>query len=498
MDKQARPLQDYFAAARGEPGISEHEVREIVLRSRPTRTAPLLRWIGATIGLVGAVAIGYVALAPGAADHDLGTARVSASAEATGVPATDAPSTPSDRQSTADSEDATASTSNTSTTSPTRDTRGETMNGRNIVRGIATAAAVMGMGTAATAQDSEAPKEVRKEVRVRVEHTVSPAMSQMATELGRSAADFWTTRLNGYKARIDRIVSPTDLDALNRLRVRFGVMLAEHSDIVGDEHGGLEVDEHENVIIERQEKLDGESSDANHEMKREIRIQVAGDGAGAMEFLEMHQSARGIASKYREDFDALGRDVLSDFVTFLRQMSDAGAAFMASHKVEVEKTEDGKDVSLALKEAQDVIASLDSEDKKAMMQMVYGFAAEPLIMLYDGADLRDFFGQGPLSSAVTGLNLPATNVLKQNAPNPAGTRTTIGYELQEPSSATTLRLYDATGALVGTYDQGAREAGEHAETIDLSALPGGVYLYHLTVKTASGERVHSKTMQVAR
>lgn len=377
------------------------------------------------------------------------------------------------------------------------------MNGKNIVRGIATAALAMGMTTTAGAQSSEAPAKVsRKEVKVTVEHKISPAMHRMATELGQSAADFWTARLNGYKARIDRIISPNDLDNLNRLRVRFGVMLAEHADAATGTSEGIGANEEEEEVVIHRDGL-GESDDATNEggreVKREIRISMKAGGEDAMEFLGMHQGAKEIAAKYRDDFDALGRDVLSDFVTFLRQMSDAGAVFMDNNRVEIEKTEDGKQVSIALKEARDVIASLDSDEKRAMMQMVYAFAAEPLIMLYDGADLRDFFGQaGPLSSAVTGLNLPATNVLKQSAPNPAASKATIAYQLQEPSSATMLRLYDATGALIGTYDQGAREAGEHAETIDVSALSSGVYLYHLTVKTGEGERVYSKTMQVAK
>jgi hypothetical protein len=370
------------------------------------------------------------------------------------------------------------------------------MNSRNIVRGVATAALAMGMSSAATAQKSEAPKELKKEIRIHMEHETSPVMGQMATELGRSAAEFWTARLNGYKARIDRIVAPADLEALNRMRVRFGVMLAEHASAeINDSRIGVTTDH--KVIVRKEQKE--ENGDGVNETKREIRINVESDGEGAMEFLGLHQGAKEIAAKYRSDFDALGRDVMADFVTFLRQMSEAGNAFMASHHAEIEKTEDGKEVSIAINGAQDVIASLESEEKQAMMQMFYSFAAEPLVMLYDGADLRDFFGHaGPLSSAVTGLNLPAANVLKQNAPNPAAAETTISYELQEPSSATTLRLYDATGALVGTYDQGAREAGEHAANIDLSALNSGVYLYHLTVKTAAGERVYSKTMQVAR
>lgn len=367
------------------------------------------------------------------------------------------------------------------------------MKSSTIMRGALATVAAVGMATSADAQTTtERPRtENREEVRIHVRKEISPVMEQMASELGASAARFWTDRLNSYKSRIDRIVGAGDLEKLNRMRVRFGVMVAEHASIAQSSMATAH-EETENVIVD-------ESSEGERREVRRIEVKVNGSDADAMEFLTLHQGAKEIASAYRGDFDNLAKDVLADAATFLRTLKDAGDRFVAEHRVEIEKTEGGRSIAMGLSEGDEIISALSDPETQPMIQMVYAMALEPLILLYDGSDLNSFFSQaGPLSSAVTGLNLPETSALKQNVPNPAVTKTSIPYVLEESSSATMLRLYDATGALVGTYDQGAREAGEHAASVDVSSLPGGVYLYHLTVKTSGGERVYSKTMQVTK
>lgn len=508
MDNQERPLQDYFDAARSEAGISESEVRRIVARAgdRHRRRLVVWRWPVAAIG-VAAIVIGAVAISDSSVDST------------SGVPGalgdTSSPATASHLVLPGQSDKLKAAQSSTNTTGaldtrpasnaitssikqPTSIPNEKTMNRKHLLAGIAATAMTLGAHNGASAQEGVA-KEKRVKVKIEVNH--SPTMERMADELGRSAANFWTGRLNAYKSRIDRILSPSDLEKLNRLRVRFGVMLAEHADVKADvRHGDISIENEEHVVINKRETSDdGELSDGkDKKIHREVIVQVDG-GAEGMELFAMHQSAKDLAVDYREQMDKLGADVLADVVVFLREMHAAGEKFVQNNRVEIEKEEDGKKVAVAIDEAKDFIESFNSPEKFQMMQMVYSMFAEPIVMLYDGADLKQLFNQAsPLSAAVTGLNLPSTSALKQNVPNPASSSTAISYTLDEPSSSTMLRLYNASGELVGTYDQGARDAGDHAVTIDLSSLPNGVYLYHLTVHAPSGERVHSKAMQVAK
>jgi hypothetical protein len=491
MDKQQRPLDEYFEAARREPGISEQEVRSIVHAAAPS-SALRRRWIVAGVGAVGAIAIAIGGLAGG--DQKPAGDPVPTQAVRSAQVGEPRPAAPNAAATSPRRDDENATTQTISTTE-------RTMNPKNAVRAAGIGAlALVTLGSPADAQERRMePKRVEKTVKIEMKHELDPVMEKMATELGRQAAEYWTARLNSYKARIDRTLSPSDLEKLNRMRVRFGVMVAKHADVEIDAEQGT-VRQGEEVFIHRQEKqrVDGDNVEEK-KIERQIVIDANMGSGAAMEFFELHGGAQGIASSYRGDMDALGKDVLTDAVTFIRTIKGAADRFAAEHRVTLEKTEDGKEMLMEIEEGDDILNALDNPEMRPMIQMVYSSFIEPLVMLYDGTDLNSFFqNAGPLASAVTGYKLPETSALKAAVPNPATGSTTIAYTLEEPSSATTLRLFDATGALVGTYDQGAREAGEHAATVDLSALTSGTYLYHLTVKTAAGERVYSKTLQVAK
>jgi hypothetical protein len=489
MDKQNRPLDTYFEAARREPGISESEVRSIVRDGVREGSGYTRRWVLAGIGAAGAIAISVGVLfdGTGGAPHEV--ARVARQIQADNAPARSAGAPLAAR----DAARATARI-DTTTTTPSISTEG-TMNRRNIMRNAAIAAlATATLTSGAEAQERKTEKKVEK---IRIEHhgDVEPWMDEMAAELGRKAAEFWTARLNSYKTRIDRALSPSDLEKLNRLRVRFGVMLADKIDIDADLQNGTVSTEEEFFVQHKVEKNDGANSEKR---THKIEMDVNMGSADAMEIFGLHQGAKELAGAYRGDMDALAKDVLVDAATFVRTMKEAGDRFVQANRVEVEKTENGRTLALELNKSDDFVNALSDPESQPMIQMVYSMMLEPLIMLYDGSDLTSFFGQSPLASAVTGMKLPATSALQQNVPNPASGTTTITYRLDEPSSATTLRLFDASGSLVGTYDQGVRASGDHSATVDLSSLPNGTYLYHLTVKTAGGERVYSKAMQVAR
>jgi photosystem II stability/assembly factor-like uncharacterized protein len=74
-------------------------------------------------------------------------------------------------------------------------------------------------------------------------------------------------------------------------------------------------------------------------------------------------------------------------------------------------------------------------------------------------------------------------VLDQNYPNPVSRATRFGFELRRPALVT-LVVYNVSGQRVATLLEGPRTAGRHEESVDLSRLADGVYLYRLT---ADGE-----------
>lgn len=88
-------------------------------------------------------------------------------------------------------------------------------------------------------------------------------------------------------------------------------------------------------------------------------------------------------------------------------------------------------------------------------------------------------------------------VTLQNAPNPVGSSTTIGFTLPGQES-TYLRIYDPAGRLVRTLVGGERNAGDHRIMWDRTdnrgrTVPAGVYCYQLE---AGGHKVTKKMVVV--
>jgi hypothetical protein len=70
--------------------------------------------------------------------------------------------------------------------------------------------------------------------------------------------------------------------------------------------------------------------------------------------------------------------------------------------------------------------------------------------------------------------------LGQNVPNPANGTTTVNYSLQNEGEVT-FTITDVTGKVVYTSNEGTKQTGNHAITVNTENLSNGVYFYTVTV-----------------
>lgn len=82
------------------------------------------------------------------------------------------------------------------------------------------------------------------------------------------------------------------------------------------------------------------------------------------------------------------------------------------------------------------------------------------------------------SSIDEGSQFVASYRLEQNYPNPFNPTTTIRYEIAETGHVT-LSVYDLTGRVVATIENGVRPAGQHVVRFDGASLASGMYIYKL-------------------
>ncbi|MCC7438787.1 MAG: T9SS type A sorting domain-containing protein [Armatimonadetes bacterium] len=303
----------------------------------------------------------------------------------------------------------------------------------------------------------------------------SPLVQQLEQQIGQTALNFWTAKLSEYKQQIDRTLSPADLETLNRLRVRWSILTSEML-----EQGKQEA-----------ERVDEDDATTELSIKEEGMEKLT-------EVFSIFGTAMEMSGRYRTSLDGLKEGVMGDLATFLGQLQSQADRYVAANKNAIMADPQAKRQLIDNRDDfNEVMADLKSEKGQKEIGGVYDFAIEPLIMLFNGADLRALFSESlGLPKPVTGFELPESLTLKQNFPNPATTTTTIGYVLTEPASEVMLRIYDANGGLVRTLDQNDQAAGDHSVTVDVSELATGSYLYHLTVTTAKGEMVYSKAMRV--
>jgi flagellar hook assembly protein FlgD len=70
--------------------------------------------------------------------------------------------------------------------------------------------------------------------------------------------------------------------------------------------------------------------------------------------------------------------------------------------------------------------------------------------------------------------------LDQNIPNPTNGNTIINYNIANAGNVQ-LEVYDVTGQLVETVDQGTQMAGRHQIDLNTANYAAGVYYYSLNV-----------------
>lgn len=106
----------------------------------------------------------------------------------------------------------------------------------------------------------------------------------------------------------------------------------------------------------------------------------------------------------------------------------------------------------------------------------------------DGRNLGQPGGQDPLGASGVDIVTRESGVsLWQSVPNPARDRAEIVYGLSMGGEVS-LELYDGSGRMVRMLERGARGAGEHRVTVDLSGLSAGTYRYRLTVGGVTMDR----------
>jgi hypothetical protein len=82
--------------------------------------------------------------------------------------------------------------------------------------------------------------------------------------------------------------------------------------------------------------------------------------------------------------------------------------------------------------------------------------------------------------------------LLQNIPNPFSGTTQIWYKLKKGSNIQ-LNVYNHTGQLIKSFDEGKKVEGTHYIEFNAGSLNNGLYFYSISI---NGKRTDSKKMTI--
>jgi len=90
------------------------------------------------------------------------------------------------------------------------------------------------------------------------------------------------------------------------------------------------------------------------------------------------------------------------------------------------------------------------------------------------------------------IKLLNQGVLLQNVPNPFNGSTQIWYKL-DIESAVQLKVYNYTGQLLNTINEGTKTKGNHFVDFNANGLKNGIYFYSISI---NGTTTDSKKMTI--
>ncbi len=298
----------------------------------------------------------------------------------------------------------------------------------------------------------------------------------MAEQLGETAVEWWNPRLNKYRRAIDQVLSEEDRAALDQMRIRFAILIEKVGPKIGSEF-------------------------TDEDNGREVNLEVEDDnGDAGMELMEIWMQTVEIAIRYKEDLAPLQKKVFTDVVGFSGELAMTMESWSEKNRAALSADEKGASF---LSNREEITMTLKKvEGMEEEFSSIYGFIVEPLVMLFNGGDLRDMFPGVVGESATAGADnlfdlLPASGVLMQNYPNPADQMTTIPLNLKRSGNAS-LRVYSESGDLVKSLDLGTLPAGEGKVELETADLANGTYLYQVVLDGSDGEELYAKVMQVVR
>lgn len=274
--------------------------------------------------------------------------------------------------------------------------------------------------------------------------------------------------------------------------------LVEDSSAIGDETDEVSSDslsEVQSIIdVEHQDYDEGYPDD-----DYECEGIYCGDGNNIL------FSLGGLMDRSRPVYNVLDKRVVADLVNFFEGLLVVRDRFMSAHSAEINAT---SSVDKWVNEFKVINNHAKRRNQAENVLEDNLISLRDFITLFNGGDIFLLLGEFN-RSAETGSSISSTpqesgaivgkrTRLMQNSPNPASSNTVIAFQLAEPSNATRLCLYGATGEVVSEMDLGSIAAGEHKISLNVSDFAVGNYVYHLTAQSSIGEEVFSKVMRVVR